>query len=96
MVTFTGTLAGGGTVGETFSVTTPSGAPGSFQTFSFTGFADLASVRWDQPVFTMGLNQFSDISLSTAIPEPSSLILASAGVLGYVLLVLVRQRPEFS
>jgi hypothetical protein len=92
MVMFTGTLVGGGTVSETFSVTTPVGAPGSFQTFDFTGFSDLASVSWDQPVFTRGLNQFSDISLSTAIPEPSSLILASVGALGCTLLALLGRR----
>jgi hypothetical protein len=40
-VTFTGTLVGGGSVTETFSVATPSGEPGSFETFSFTGFTDL-------------------------------------------------------
>jgi hypothetical protein len=91
-VTFIGTLAGGGKVSETFSVTTPPGVPGSFQTFSFAGFTDLASVSWDQPVFAEGLNQFSDISLSTAIPEPSSLILASVGALGCTLLVLIRRR----
>ncbi len=91
-VTFTGTLAGGGTVSETFSVTTPPGVPGSFQTFSFAGFTDLVSVSWDQPDPSEGLNQFSDIRLSTAIPEPSPLILVSVGALGCSLLVLIRRR----
>ena len=86
-VTFTGTLVGGGSVTETFSVTTPSGEPGSFETFSFTGFTDLASVSWDQPDVAAGLHQFSDIRLSAAIPEPSSLILATVGALGCLLLV---------
>jgi hypothetical protein len=48
-VMFTRTLAGGGTVSETFTVTTPAGFPGAFQTFQFTGFSNLSSVSWDQP-----------------------------------------------
>jgi VCBS repeat-containing protein len=90
-VTFTGTLASGGTVTESFSVTTPSGAPSSFQTFSFTGFTDLASVSWDQAGPTAGLSQFGDIRLSAAVPEPSSLALASVGVLGCLLLAWRRR-----
>ena len=50
------------------------------------------SVSWDQPDPAEGLNQFSDISLSTAIPEPSSLILASVGALGCMFLVLLARR----
>ena len=70
-VTFTGTLAGGGTVSETFTVTTPPPpSPASFQTFDFTGFTDVTSVSWDQPVFTQGLHQFTNIHLSTE-PSPS-------------------------
>ena len=60
-VTFTGTLAAGGTVSETFTVTQPAGSPQTFQTFNFTGFTGLSSVSWDQPVFTQGLHQFANI-----------------------------------
>src|SRR5437764_10546124 len=42
-VTFTGTLAGGGTVSETFTVTTSS-PPLVFQTFDLSGFTNLTSV----------------------------------------------------
>jgi len=80
-VTFTGTLAGGGTVSETFTVTTPPGPPASFQTFDFTGFTGLSSVSWDQPVFTQGLHQFTNITLSTGVvPEPSALTLLVLGL----------------
>jgi hypothetical protein len=45
-VTFAGTLVGGGTVTESFSVTTIS-PPLIFQTFNFTGFGDVTSVSWE-------------------------------------------------
>jgi hypothetical protein len=82
-VTFTGTLAGGGTVTETFTVTTPPPpAPAMFQTFDFTGFTGLTSVSWDQPVFTQGLHQFTNITLSTGgvVPEPATLTLLALGL----------------
>ena len=81
-VTFTGTLTGGGTVTETFMVTTPPPpSPPAFQTFDFTGFTGLTSVSWDQPVFTQGLHQFTNITLSTGVvPEPSALTLLTLGL----------------
>jgi hypothetical protein len=90
-VTFTGMIEGGGTVTDTFTVTTPVGPPAAFQTFTFTGFADLTSVSWDQPDPAAGLNQFTNITLST-VPEPSSLILAGFGALGLAIPFLARHR----
>jgi hypothetical protein len=100
-VTFTGSLVGGGTVSESFTVTTPSGA-GAFQSFSFTGFTNLKSVIWDQPTFDLGLYQFTNINLSTAagsaIPEPSSLVIAmtlfGGGGLASIRRRRQRQQPE--
>ncbi|HWB14279.1 MAG TPA: PEP-CTERM sorting domain-containing protein [Pirellulales bacterium] len=90
-VTFTGILAAGGTLSQTFNVTTIGGFPQSFQTFDFTGFTGLSSVSWDQPDLAQGLHQFGNIRLSNeasgAVPEPSTLALfvaGSIGLLGYV------------
>jgi len=79
-VTFTGTLSGGGTVSETFTVMTPLGFPQVFTAFDFSGFTNLTSVSWDQPVFTEGLNQFTDITISPT-PEPSSLLIGGVGAI---------------
>jgi hypothetical protein len=93
-VTFTGTLSGGGTVNESFTVTEPAGFPQVFTPFSFTGFTNVTSVSWDQPVFTAGLNQFTDITIA-AVPEPSSLILGGISTIGLgVVSLLARRRPE--
>jgi hypothetical protein len=89
-VTFTGTLAGGGTITETVTVTEAPGFPQSFTQFDFTGFTNLTSVSWDQPVFTAGLNQFTDITLST-VPEPASII---TGGIGAMLVAVARFRAR--
>jgi hypothetical protein len=78
-VTFTGTLVGGGTVIETFTVTTSS-PPLSFQTFDFTGFTGLTSVSWNQGAISQGLHQFGNVHLATAIPEPNALTLLALGI----------------
>jgi hypothetical protein len=94
-VTFTGTLAGGGTVSNTFTVTTPAGTQ-AFQKFDFTGFDGLTRVDWSQPSIPLpqgqGLHQFTNIDLQTpsAVPEPSSLVLG--GTAAFVGLFLVRPR----
>jgi len=81
-VTFTGILAGGGTVSETLTVSTSS-PPLTFQTFDLAGFTGLTSVSWDQG--SQGIHQFGNIHLSatsTAVPEPSSLVLLASGGIG--------------
>jgi hypothetical protein len=88
-VMFTGSFVGGGTTSETVTVSTAAGFPGSFETFNssngLAGLANLTSLSWDQPVFISGqggLNQFTNITLST-VPEPSSLVVgAVASLLG--------------
>src|SRR5882724_8933436 len=44
-VTFVGTILGGGTVSQTFTV---AGSPFVQQTFNFNGFSNLAKVEWTQ------------------------------------------------
>ena len=98
-VTFTGTLAGGGTVSETFTVTLDP-PERDFQTFTFTPeFTGLTQVSWSQPAFPppqgQGLHQFTDITLqapSAPVPEPSGLVLAGIAALGGLL--LGRRRRE--
>ena len=80
--TFTGALAGGGTVMKTFSVSTTS-PPLVFQTFDFTGFTNVISVSWDQEVdASQGIHQFANIHLvvGAAVPEPPALTLLALGV----------------
>lgn len=79
-VTFTGILAAGGTISQTFAVTTSS-PPLAFQTFNFTGFTDLTAVQWDQGVD--GIHQFGNVHLTpstSSVPEPSSMALLVAGI----------------
>jgi hypothetical protein len=85
-VTFTGTKAGGGTVTQSFTVTTPSGTS-AFQTFDFSGFTDLDSVTWGQPVVADGVHQFTNIHVeadAVATPEPSTWPLLTLGIFGLI------------
>lgn len=88
-VTFTGTLDGGGTVTQTFTVTTFS-PPLVFQTFNLLGLDDITSVSWNQGTPAEGLHQFTNIHLSTTpavVPEPGTYaLLASLCVASTLLL----------
>jgi len=96
-VTFTGTLLGGGTTSATVTVSTPGGFPGSFELFNssngLVGLTNLTSLSWDQPLFTQGLNQFTNITLST-VPEPSSLTLAGLASIGVGATFWARRRRK--
>ena len=91
-VTFTGNLAGGGTVMQSFTVATPVGVS-AFQTFTFSGFTNLVSVNWDQAGSAgSGLHQFTDLVIQTdgtVVPEP-----ATAGLFGASLLSIIALRKR--
>jgi hypothetical protein len=75
-VTFTGTKLDNSTVTQSFNVS--DGAP---QTFTFTGFTNLASVTWaDNATY----HQFDNISVA-AVPEPETyaMFLAGLGLMGF-------------
>jgi hypothetical protein len=76
-VTFTGTKLDNSTVMQSFNVN--DGAP---QTFTFTGFTNLASVSWaDNATY----HQFDNINVA-AVPEPETyaMFLAGLGLMGFV------------
>lgn len=76
-VTFTGAISGGGSITESFSVTSTS-PPLVFQGFTFAGFTDVTSVSWLQPASGPTVHQFANVHLGpvAALPEPSSVELA--------------------
>lgn len=95
-VTFTGTLAGGGTISETFTVSTSS-PPLLFQTFQFTGFTNVTSVSWDQG--SSGVHQFANIHIAGAVvPEPAAMGLLALGlplaIVGNRLVTRARRRSN--
>ena len=76
LVTFTGTLAGGGTVMQSFQPTMF-----GFQQFDFgPSFTNLTSVSWLQGQGgSFNGHQFDDIVLQT-VPEPATLLLMGTGI----------------
>ena len=72
-VTFVGTLSGGGTVSQTFTI---DGSPFVQQTFNFTGFSNLTKVEWVQaPPY----HQFDNIVIDV-VPEPDTWLLVGTGI----------------
>jgi hypothetical protein len=69
-INFTGNIAGGGTVNQSFATDS---LPG-LQTFTFSNFTNLASVDWT--VSTGNWVQFDNINVSaaTSVPEPFTVL----------------------
>jgi hypothetical protein len=81
-VTFTGFLAAGGSVTQTFMLGAKADGSPSFQTYTFSNsFRDLARVEWRQDA---AYHQFDNISLGggAVVPEPGTLLLLGSGLLG--------------
>ena len=77
-VTFTGLLATGGSVMQSFNV-----ADGAAQTFSFSpNFSNLSAVTWSNEA---NFHQFDNITVA-AVPEPETyaMLLAGLGLLGFL------------
>jgi hypothetical protein len=99
-LTFTGHLAGGGIVQQTFPFVANQPTP-TFTTFAFDpAFGDLASldlavsgnIQGPQPP----LYQFTNIRLNTltTTPEPATLLLVSTGVFGVVAFTRTRRKSK--
>jgi len=91
-LTFFGTRADGSTVQSTASID----AFPSVTTHKFADFQDLVSVEWKQGQggFTTGLqtHQFDNVRVN-AVPEPSTLLLLSAGLMLYRKRLSNQNRP---
>ncbi|MEO1201165.1 MAG: PEP-CTERM sorting domain-containing protein [Pseudomonadota bacterium] len=74
-VTFEGTLAGGGTVSQTFSVDTF-----GFVTKTLSGFNNITSLTWRQGPNDFNAHQFDNIVVRVA--EPGTLALLGLGLFG--------------
>jgi hypothetical protein len=76
-VIFTGFLAGGGTVTQTFTPTLF-----GFHTFIFSSsFSNLLSVTWRQGTDEFNAHQFDNIVINS-VPEPTSMFLLGSGLVG--------------
>ena len=87
-VVFTGVLAGGGTVTQTFTPTVF-----GFQTFVFSSvFTNLLSVSWHQGCCETSAHQFDNIVVSSSVPEPTTMILLGTGLVGVAARARKRQK----
>lgn len=77
-VGFTGFLAGGGTVTQSFTLDDSFTTGTGFETFVFSGFSDITSVKWDNG---NPYHQFDNIVAST-VPLPAAVWLFGSGLLG--------------
>lgn len=84
-VTFIGTLSGGGTVSQTFTL---DGVAFAAETFLFSGFTSVVSVAWDQE---FPYHQFDNITIAngvSVVPTPG----AAAGGMALLALGAIRRR----
>jgi hypothetical protein len=72
-VTFIGTISSGGTVSQSFNLSSVLGP----QHFTFQGFQDLTRVTWNE--INLELYQWDNIVVEAKTPEPSSILLLLVG-----------------
>jgi len=89
-VVFTGFLAGGGTVTQTFNPTSF-----GFQTFVFSSaFSNLLSVTWRQGTDELNAHQFDNIVVSS-VPEPATMLLLGTGLVGTAAQLRKRRKSKY-
>lgn len=87
LVTFTGTLFGGGTVFQAFQTTVF-----AFQQFNFNiTFSNLAAVSWVQGTGVFNNHQFDNVNVDV-VPEASTLLLLASGLAGLGFFRMRRKR----